>query len=515
MDSACTFCCERKVPDPCIKLWGPKKSGALELSRTVKQAAIEVSRPVTIYDPSIDPKDVMSLQYSYSEVFQGRDNKTERRLFQIFPSVYGASIVHLGLRHAMLSYVLRDRGCEAEYLKHDIYANREIQRKLAHPNSLDEGDLFVSLLLAASAGTKGDKEVVTAHRCGFLAILEVLFKCVGGDICKYELSVFWPFARDILNVLDGPNHSFASQCSHILNVSLNQVKEYTESLYHVPWTETNDLLLICLQAFAVERERDELKHLFRPQIEAHRGNPCTFSDSMFAQPSFSFQKPKELDRIEEYVNCHQFLLKSLILLESPVDSFSNPVKDAILSISPSLSRMVEISVKSHLNVLLRTILDAPTIADGLSSSKAILEIYSVSFLLERFGGAMFIKFINRVAVESGVAGFDDVLEYWNYLAPRAGRMFYESINLLRFSSSLRVGSEWGRLIRYSNSRGLGPKGCALLLRQLYAVHGIEFLENLLFSFPGLDTELYTWDEVRTFQPQLETSWNGGTRSWWK
>jgi hypothetical protein len=343
----------------------------------------------------------------------------------------------------MLTYISVDRGVEADYLQYDVYANGELQRKLARPQSLDEGDLFASFILAMCHWSNWDNGAGRTHVKGFLAIMEVLSERVAGEINLYGLSCFWSLARDLLSLKDDGNFSLAIQCRHILKGSFDHVKAYTEALYNVHWTKTLDPLMIVLQVIAVRREREELRKRFKTRMKTdNRGHAPAFRDPLSGQNSSSVAKLKELDKTEEYVNVHKYvavhelLLWSLIELESEGDSMSNQGMDAILSIWPEMLHMVETSILSHCNMLLRAILGAPTFADGISSSEAMLEMYAVNFLLERFGGAIFIGIGDQVRFrDATIYGFETCLEFWMSLVSKAGRMFYESTNFLEVSCS--------------------------------------------------------------------------------
>jgi hypothetical protein len=81
---------------------------------------------------------------------------------------------------------------------------------------------------------------------------------------------------------------------------------------------------------------------------------------------------------------------------------------------------------SRLNILLRTILDAPTIAEGLSSDEAIVAIRAIDLMIREFAGAMFVDWDSDLGEES-LDRFDTCLEYWTCLAPKAAEMFMEGI----------------------------------------------------------------------------------------
>src|SRR5277367_2178661 len=358
MEERCKFCRDRNISDPCIKLWGPKRTAALELSISGNTTAIELSRPLTQYDRSIDSKGVMLLQYCYSEEFWRVSKPMPCQLIRLFSSVYGAAVVHLSLRHAILNYVSLFRGLEAESLEHNICANFQLQRKLSRPDTLDEGDLFVPLLLAISEILEKKEDDITTHMSGFMAIMEVLFNRVGGNIKSYELSVFWPLVRDMLGSFVGVA-DFADRCRHLLGVScLAQVKEYTEALSCVSRIETDPSLYAGLQVVAMMQEWTTLRRLVRSKVSVEPGNPGACGSSTSVQAVSSIQR---LNRSEERLQIPEALSLFLSAISSqPVRSWSGSEKKALLSLSLRSMLMAYVTVSSQLVLLFRAILNAST-----------------------------------------------------------------------------------------------------------------------------------------------------------
>src|SRR5271170_1341910 len=111
---------------------------------------------------------------------------------------YGSSINHVGLRHGILACVLKEigQGSSVQHLEHIILATQALGRKLANPNTLDEGDLFLSCLIAL--GTVEPTNETNSY--GFMAIMRHLSDRVGGALEKYHYTLFWSLARDTLGL---------------------------------------------------------------------------------------------------------------------------------------------------------------------------------------------------------------------------------------------------------------------------------------------------------------------------
>jgi len=404
------FCRTREILDPCVKLWGPKKE------------ALEPSRPVSMYDQSIDPKEVMLLQYTYSEVFWEQDanvwdTKPVRQLLRLFSSVYGASIIHLPLRHAMLSYASLDRDLVADHLEYDLCANRELQRKLANPDTLDEGDLFVSFLLAVCEKVKSN--TIAPYVNGILGIMDVLFHRAGGNIKLYELSVCWPLLRDIFAIYL-TDTAYVDRYLHILETShFNQVKAYTEALTGVAWMEEPSWHYAMLQSVAVHHEGRYLRRLLRSQIINQSGEEDSTDNSTSIPASFSVMA-KELNLDFS----HKALRSFLNLTRRPVSALSDDEMKTILSVTDRAWSIATLSVRARFNSLFRAILGAPTIAEGLSSDETIREVPVIIKILSDFGGVALLE-PSWTLGEGSMAPLDDILYYWNCLGSAATEMFWQ------------------------------------------------------------------------------------------
>jgi hypothetical protein len=162
------------------------------------EAASSPSRPIFIYNKSIDPKDVSELEFAYLHAFE-RDHQEQNimRLFTKFAFVYGQSIVHPSLHHAVCSYIgnWTDSAGRSDHYERAIQA---IRHKLDNPSSIDEGDLFAVALLGMSTACFCMDTEFRVHVQGFFALSQFLSDNVGGNLAHYPMAVFWPMARDQL-----------------------------------------------------------------------------------------------------------------------------------------------------------------------------------------------------------------------------------------------------------------------------------------------------------------------------
>ena len=197
MDSPCEFCQSRMISEPCIKLRGPKTE-----QRSIY--FISTSRALTKYDASVPAEDVRVLQLALADElpWERRGYSEVDLFFRNAASVFGPCINHIALRHAILAYFTAyyDVGDPLRHLRHANFACSALRRKLNDPTTLDEGDLFVSFILAQWGAANEDSVVLRSNMLGFTLIMKQLSDRAGGNISSYQLAVFWPLARDYLQV---------------------------------------------------------------------------------------------------------------------------------------------------------------------------------------------------------------------------------------------------------------------------------------------------------------------------
>ena len=161
------------------------------------------SQPLSNYNPSIDPKDLRLLDWVYSNEFSPIEHGPTRifTLIQKFASLYGASITHPTLHHAVCAYSAFSCSGPAES---DSYSTEEfirrtwavLRQRLNNVPVLDEGDLFATCLLAMCEPDEPDRFYV--HLEGFISFVKFFFAKSQGDLSVYTLSAFWETGRDEL-----------------------------------------------------------------------------------------------------------------------------------------------------------------------------------------------------------------------------------------------------------------------------------------------------------------------------
>lgn len=179
-------------------MWGPKR----QATNSQTEPQYTLSKPISAFDSSIDPKDVERLQYFYSREFESLLLFPYIvQLFQKFGFYYGPSISHRGLRAAVLAYgeamSISSPDNVSQSLKFAATARRELIGTLLSPALIGEAELFTSALLALVEAIGGESGAFELHIHGFLAIMRHLAQNL--KLGKtYSMVIFWPLARDAI-----------------------------------------------------------------------------------------------------------------------------------------------------------------------------------------------------------------------------------------------------------------------------------------------------------------------------
>jgi hypothetical protein len=214
--------------DNCVKTYGQKRE-----ERAAERQ--DVPRELSLYDPSIQPSQVMSLQSVWSGHAQDTVPLPFRAelthfLFRILALKFGRCIIHVPLRHAMMAVFDRDR--TARYRYKDL-ALSELHERMGNPAVLNEGDLFTTFVLAFCERTDNSELRDLIKR--FIVVMRQLLSYAEGSVKGFELSVFWPFAQDCFRwmhktiLLDGPG-SLLPNCRQIVGfLSFRQWLAYVQA----------------------------------------------------------------------------------------------------------------------------------------------------------------------------------------------------------------------------------------------------------------------------------------------
>jgi hypothetical protein len=154
------------------------------------------SRPLTNYDPSIEPAQRYILQRTYLE--GPEEFHYHLNLIHVFAIVYGSTISHATLRQAVVLFcqlIWRDTFTGFEMEEQRRRARHALSRKLTDPKKIDEGDLLAAFFLAAYCFESGSSAEGRRHTLGFRSLMRHLLACSGTRSDAFVLRALWPFLK--------------------------------------------------------------------------------------------------------------------------------------------------------------------------------------------------------------------------------------------------------------------------------------------------------------------------------
>jgi hypothetical protein len=216
------MCRESNSPEPCVKTWGPKKQqkesvtpnsnievltpstdGLLVSDKhraeraSTPVAPLNLSRPISNYDPSIDPVDTYILQRAYLELCDANSRYfLDMKFLHLLVSDYGLSIAHPSLRQAIVLF------CHQLWPDTRLLNAVERQRwrtryalrcKIAQLN-VDAGDLFATFFVARYHYLCGEFEETKHYSRGFNSLMKHLLKSAG-ETSNETAVQFWVCLR--------------------------------------------------------------------------------------------------------------------------------------------------------------------------------------------------------------------------------------------------------------------------------------------------------------------------------
>lgn len=177
--SPCTFCVDRKITKPCIKVWGPKSASPL--------------KTITPIDAQIPPEDVLLLEFAYAPEPTSPRTRSFIREFAVH---YGPAIECLSLRHAVLAYaagLLRKK--EGFQYRSDVHSGKATSlliRKLHNPSEIEPGDVFAANLLMWTLSIQDRRDEAIIHANGIMTMVKHLWKTTNMQDLSDIFRVFGP-----------------------------------------------------------------------------------------------------------------------------------------------------------------------------------------------------------------------------------------------------------------------------------------------------------------------------------
>jgi len=147
----------------------------------------------------IDPRDVVLLQYAYSDVSAFALGLKVQRLLAKFAIFFGPSINDSSLRHAMLAYTAAFAPISSGYERMEYHSNltcQELREKTSA--TLSEADLFAVCLLIYLSCWYNHLFKFRLHLHGFLTIMKELIAQATTNAAANPYFIFWPLTCELI-----------------------------------------------------------------------------------------------------------------------------------------------------------------------------------------------------------------------------------------------------------------------------------------------------------------------------
>jgi hypothetical protein len=301
------------------------------------------------------------------------------------------------------------QGSSVQHLEHIILATQALGRKLANPSTLDEGDLFLSCLITLGTVEPANE----TNSSGFIAVIRHLNDRVGGALEKYHYTLFWSLARDTLgSSLEqwfGQAMDFWWASGRLLGPpNLETVLSY-QSVFHEAGDFSADFFhiqTVILQSFEF---RELVRFITRQSPNSrYSSSSNSFVGSVCDDRLFTEHQRRILDAVERELSLH---------LEIAV---SESKASGDLSSNLRISLVWSCSILwVRVNRLLRVVLQAPSIIEGLISQEGLETGASVvEWLRGRLGGSCFLSLYELESPE-------DYLDSLPHLISGAGKKWLD------------------------------------------------------------------------------------------
>ena len=190
-----------------------------------------------MYD-SIPSEDAASLHHLYSNDTNILCGSVKLDvLARVLARIYGPSISHPGVRNMIIALSMSKSGSRTSKYptmseqRHVDITFRELTKKLSNPSEIDEGDIFVSYLLAVWNGDI-DSAAIEVHVQGLFAIMRHLSQNI--TFSSSPLAPFWALLRDEILWLTRKSANCSKMCQDFRDIlgpkTIQQRQRYENEL---------------------------------------------------------------------------------------------------------------------------------------------------------------------------------------------------------------------------------------------------------------------------------------------
>ena len=159
---------------------------------TERLNVLDLSRPLTVYDSSINSPDVQILQKAFRSFADPTCRILVHKLIPKFTLVYGNSISHPSLHHAIILYCVGkfpEFSDSRTITEQSQRARQALDRRLKRRDLLDEGDLFAAFFIALFNNSVDHEDFKQVYE--FLGLARYLFYAAALSVAKPTFYTFW------------------------------------------------------------------------------------------------------------------------------------------------------------------------------------------------------------------------------------------------------------------------------------------------------------------------------------
>jgi len=366
----------------------------------------------------MNAKDILVLNHAYSNEYLRTGSLRLKKLYRTFSSVYGQSILgHTGLRYAILASVAKAICTNnSDHLEYINCAFRELRHKLTDPKTLDEGDLFTSCLIAIAGESDLESRVINVR--GFTAILQHLLQEARGAISSYQLAIFWPLARDLLEEMAATTGMDMDEVEPIrLMLGPKTFKSYHAYIDTLQCPEDGyKYKHKCGELWTISRlQYGELKKAIR--LKAHRrsrdfGRYTSSRSAQTIQPILTHDAER--------------VARATAIVTEEIDNIMSTISRKDILCSFKHRRLAVIYFLRLVNRMLCTIMQGSSIIGRLCSPEGIDIAFRLTFWIRSFGGALFLDLDDQKDGDGEALG-GGYLNLLSELAANASKRFVDSI----------------------------------------------------------------------------------------
>lgn len=344
----------------------------------VDRRNFEPSRPITVYDSSIQPEDVVKLQYLYVNDVRVLCGSVKLNAFaRILARAYGPAMTR-GLRNMLIALSstsdteTNSRSPTPSEQHHVDIAFRSLSQKLSNPSDIEESDIFVAYTLAMWSRNI-DKTAAQAHIKGVLALMRHVTHNKG--LSTSPMAPFWALVRDDILWLMRKSDDSYGLCQDFRSIlgpkTIQQRRSYENEISRItPTSQGNTKLLFGRSMYTSVHSMVDLVRIVDHKSQSQKGT--------------------ELDPIIESVLVELRIERSLVEakkhevwlnLELEPLPFGHYVKNCEIE-ADVVKRLYDLLITSVCRVAM-VALEAPSIQQGLRSAEGIKAYETLFSLIER------------------------------------------------------------------------------------------------------------------------------------